>query len=62
MNKSDDYQQFLPDQKEPTDREHLVVEILVDQPSPYQERIPSGYDPMGEIYLRGRASRTIADG
>lgn len=62
MSNNDDYRKFLPDQEEPIDREHIVVEIPADQPSPYQERIPSGYDPMGEIYLRGRASRTISDG
>lgn len=62
MSNNDDYRKFLPDQEEPIDREHIVVEIPADQPSPYQEKIPSGYDPMGEIYLRGRASRTIADG
>ena len=40
----------------------LVVELPSHSPSPYQERIPSGYDPMGEIYLRGRAMRGLASG
>jgi hypothetical protein len=30
--------------------------------SPYPDPIPSGYDPMGDIYLRGRAARNLAGG
>jgi len=60
MSKNDDYNQFLPD--DGLDSEKIVVEVPADPKPPYQERIPSGYDPMGEIYLRGRASRNLAGG
>jgi|GEM_PF-2478185 len=62
MKNDEGSRKFLPDDQDPVDHDHLFVEIPADQPSPYQEKIPSGYDPMGEIYLRGRASRTITDG
>ncbi|MEG4508089.1 hypothetical protein QUA81_31255 [Microcoleus sp. F6_B4] len=60
MSKNDESKQFLPDDKLDTDR--IVVEVPAEQKSPYQERIPSGYEPMGEIYLRGRAFRGLAGG
>jgi hypothetical protein len=60
MSKNDDYKQFLPDDE--LDSEQIVVEVPADPKPPYQERIPSGYDPMGEIYLRGRAFRSLAGG
>ena len=43
-------------------KDDLVVELPSHSPSPYPEKIPSGYDPMGEIYLRGRAMRSLASG
>lgn len=60
MNEHDESKQFFPDDKFDSDR--IVVEVPADQKSPYQERIPSGYEPMGEIYLRGRAFRGLAGG
>ena len=60
MSENDESKQFLPDDKLDTDR--IVVEVPAEQRSPYQERIPSGYEPMGEIYLRGRAFRGLAGG
>jgi hypothetical protein len=60
MSENDESKQFFPDDKLEPDR--IVVEVPADQKSPYQERIPSGYDPMGEIYLRGRAFRGLAGG
>jgi hypothetical protein len=60
MNEHDESKQFFPDDKLDSDR--IVVEVPADQKSPYQERIPSGYEPMGEIYLRGRAFRGLAGG
>ena len=56
----DDAQQFLPD--DAIDPDRIVVDVPVDPQSPYQEKIPSGYDPMGSIYLRGRAYRGLAGG
>jgi hypothetical protein len=61
MSKNNEYRQFLPDDEPDPDR--IVVEIPADPKPPYQpERIPSGYDPMSEIYLRGRAFRGLAGG
>lgn len=44
------------------DRNDLVVELPAQPSSPYPERIPLGYDPMGDIHLRGRAMRGLAGG
>lgn len=60
MSENDELKQFFPDDK--LDSERIVVEVPAEQKSPYQERIPSGYDPMGEIYLRGTAFRGLAGG
>ena len=60
MNEHDESKQFFPDDKLDSDR--IVVEVPAEQKSPYQERLPSGYDPMGEIYLRGTAFRGLAGG
>ncbi|MEG4446431.1 hypothetical protein QUB47_31740 [Microcoleus sp. AT9_B5] len=60
MSENDESKPFLPDDMLDTDR--IVVEVPAEQKSPYQERIPSGYEPMGEIYLRGRAFRGLAGG
>ncbi len=43
------------------DREDLVVDV--PQSSNYApDRIPYGYDPMGDVYLRGQAYRRLATG
>jgi len=60
MNENDEHKQFLPDDK--LDSERIVVEVPAAPKPPYQEKIPSGYDPMGEIYLRGRAFRGLSGG
>jgi hypothetical protein len=60
MSNNDEHKQFLPDNK--LDSERIVVEVPADPKPSYQEKIPSGYDPMGEIYLRGRAFRGLAGG
>ncbi len=62
MSRNDEYKEFLPNDE--LDSERIVAEYSVDPKSPYQdqEKIPSGYDPMGEIYLRGRAFRGLAGG
>jgi hypothetical protein len=43
-------------------RDKIKVEIPAPEEPTYQQRIPSGYDPMGEIYLRGRAMRSMSSG
>jgi hypothetical protein len=61
MSKNNEYRQFLPDDE--LDDKRTVVEIPAESKFPYQpDRIPSGYDPMSEIHLRGRASRGLAEG
>lgn len=40
----------------------IRVEISTYEEPIHQQRIPSGYDPMGEIYLRGRAMRNMSSG
>ncbi|MBD0345180.1 MAG: hypothetical protein ICV63_10235 [Coleofasciculus sp. Co-bin14] len=60
MSENDERKQFFRHDK--LDEDRLFVEIPAEQKPPYQERIPSGYDPMGEIYLRGRAYRSLSGG
>ena len=60
MNHNDRQNQFLPDHR--LDRERIIAEVPADLTPPYPETIPSGYDPMSEIYLRGRAFRSLAGG
>jgi hypothetical protein len=51
------------------DRDKLIVNLPARRPSPYDnpassssDRVPSGFDPMGEIQLRGRILRTLSEG
>ena len=60
MSENDEPKQFFRHDK--LDEDRLFVEVPAEQKSPHQERIPSGYDPMGEIYLRGRAYRSLSGG
>lgn len=60
MNENEEDKQFFSDENLGNDK--LYIEIPAEQQSPYQERIPSGYDPMQEIYLRGRAFRSMSGG
>ena len=43
------------------DEDKIVVEIPSEQ-KPIHERLTSGFDPMGEIYLEGQAYRGISKG
>lgn len=60
MSENDDSKQFFPDDE--IDRDRIIIEVPINPKSPYEERVPSGYDPMSEIYLRGRAFRGLAGG
>lgn len=60
MNNKDEFSQFLPDQSLEPDK--LSVEIPAEQHPVAPEQIPSGFDPMGEIQLRGQAYRGLASG
>jgi hypothetical protein len=42
--------------------DNLFIEIPPTQHSPYQDRVPSALNPMGEIYLRARVLRTLGGG
>lgn len=59
MNNKDDFNQFLPDEKLNPDQ--LSVEIPAEHPLT-PEPLPSAFDPMGEIQLRGQAYRGLAGG
>lgn len=59
MNNKDDINKFLPN--ESVDPEKLSFEIPAEQPLT-PEPTPSGFDPMGEIQLRGQAYRGLASG
>lgn len=48
--------------KDNSDEDKIFVEIPAEQRPVDYERLPSGFDPMGEIYLRGRAYRGISGG
>jgi len=43
------------------DKSKIVIEIPTEQPVS-QERLPSGLDPMGRVYLSGRAYRGLSGG
>ncbi len=60
MSKNDEYKQFLPDEE--LKRKRIVYEVPANAESPYQEIIPNGYDPIGQIYLDGKAYRSFAGG
>ncbi len=40
----------------------IFVEVPAEQKLSYHERLTSGFDPMGKIYLEGRAYREISKG
>ncbi len=50
MNENDEAKQIFG--TEELDEGKLFIEVPAEQKTHYQEKIPSGYDPMGEIYLR----------
>lgn len=59
MNDNNESKRFLPDEN--PDKDKLSIEIPAEQPL-HPERIASGFDPMGEIHLRGQAYRGLAGG
>lgn len=60
MRENDEHDQYLPDRKAEKDR--LFVDVPTETKTPYQDRLPSGYDPMQSISLEGRAYRGLAGG
>lgn len=45
-----------------SDKGKIIVEIPAEQQLFSQERLPSGFDPMGRIYLTGRAYSGLSGG
>ncbi|BAZ16239.1 hypothetical protein NIES4071_81140 [Calothrix sp. NIES-4071] len=60
MSNNDEYKKFFNGYE--TDEDKKVVEVPAEERPPYVEKLSSGYDPMGEIYLRGRAMRNMSSG
>jgi hypothetical protein len=59
MTKKDQFNQFLPAKKS----EKLSYDTPIEQqPVVPLDRIPSGYDPMGQIQLEGRAFSSLKGG
>uniref|UniRef100_A0A832M6T2 Uncharacterized protein n=1 Tax=Oscillatoriales cyanobacterium SpSt-402 TaxID=2282168 RepID=A0A832M6T2_9CYAN len=60
MSEKDELNRFLPDENLNNDK--LSVEIPAEQHPVSPQKVPSGFDPMGEIQLRGQAYRGLAGG
>jgi hypothetical protein len=60
MNENNEFNQFFPNEK--LEEDQIFIEVPTAQQSPDYEKIPSGYDPMGEIHLRGRAFSSLSGG
>jgi hypothetical protein len=60
MRENDEHDRYLPEPKAEKDR--LFVDVPTETKTPYQDRLPSGYDPMQSISLEGRAYRGLAGG
>lgn len=60
MTEEDEFKRFSPEEE--LDEDNLSIGIPAQQSHVQPDRIPSGYDPMGEIQLRGQASRSLASG
>ncbi|MCJ8279030.1 MAG: hypothetical protein MJK14_03565 [Rivularia sp. ALOHA_DT_140] len=60
MAQNDEFKKFIPD--EGFESSPIVYQVPSETEIPHQERIPSGYDPMSEIELRGRAYRGLSGG
>lgn len=59
MNNKDEFNKYLPDENVEPDK--LSIEIPAEQRL-MPEKTPSGFDPMGEIQLRGHAYRGLSGG
>jgi hypothetical protein len=60
MSVDDKYKKYFENNS--SDEDRLFVEVPTKSESPYQEKIPSPYDPMGWINLEGRMARGFAGG
>ncbi|MCT7961536.1 hypothetical protein NG799_05680 [Laspinema sp. D1] len=60
MSENEDNKQFFPDDN--PSKGELFIEVPSNSPSPYIERVPNAFDPMGEIQARGMAYRGLSGG
>ncbi|OKH32188.1 hypothetical protein NIES2101_40960 [Calothrix sp. HK-06] len=60
MSNNNENKDFFRDYDKPQDK--LSVDIPAFNRPTNVEKIPSAYDPMGEIYARGRAMRSMSSG
>ena len=60
MSNNKDNQDFFSNYRKPEDK--LSVDIPAEQSFTYVDKIPSAYDPVGEIYSEGRAMRGLSTG
>lgn len=60
MSNNKDNQDLFSDYRKPEDK--VSVDIPAEQSSTYVEKIPSAYNPVGEIYSEGRAMRGMSTG
>ena len=58
MIKKDKFKKFLPDRKS----DKISYDVPIRQQPIAPDRIPSGYDPIGQIQLEGRAFSALAGG
>jgi hypothetical protein len=58
MNENDEFDPFFPEES----KENLAIEVPAEETPMGYDRIPSGYEPMGEIQLRGRVFSRLAGG
>ncbi|MEH2327177.1 MAG: hypothetical protein V7K32_27170 [Nostoc sp.] len=59
MSNNDEPENFF-EERSNFDSDKIRVEIPAEREPTYQERIPRAYDPMAEIYVRGRAMRSMS--
>jgi hypothetical protein len=55
------FNRYLPDENR-LNRDKLSIEVPAEQRPLEYDRVPSGFEPMGEIQLRGRVFRGLASG
>jgi hypothetical protein len=60
MSQDDEYKKYFEDDR--SDEDRLFVEVPTKSESPYPEKIPSPYDPMGWIHLEGKMARGFVGG
>lgn len=60
MSETEDNDKFFHDDN--PNKGKLFIDVPINGPSPYIEKIPNAFDPMGEIQARGMAFRGLSGG